>query len=268
VGTAPRRASIAPVSVHRVDRLWPDPASDLRLEDALADLDLPDAPAGRPYVAINMVTSVDGRAQVAGAAEGLGSAVDRRVMRLLRAGFDAVGSGSGTVRAAGFWPGLPDDLRRRRIVDGRTAQPASVVIAGSTPVVLEQWHDAGEQRILVVGRDNLQGADGVEVLRAPTTEPEPRWILPRLRERGIATFLLEGGPTVNAAFLAAGALDEVFWTIGASLVASDALGMIAPIDGGSPWADAPRRGSLVSVHRNGDELFMRYRFDASGSIGS
>jgi len=36
--------------------------------------------------------------------------------------------------------------------------------------------------------------------------------------------------------------------------------MIAPIAGGSPWADHPREGHLVSIHRSGDELFLRYRF--------
>ena len=56
------------------------------------------AAAGRPLVAINMVTSIDGRAQLAGTAEGLGSRADRRLMRHYRAAFDAVGSGAGTLR--------------------------------------------------------------------------------------------------------------------------------------------------------------------------
>jgi riboflavin biosynthesis pyrimidine reductase len=257
------------VSDFRVDRLFPDPRQDLDLDDAFADLGLPAPPSARPYVAINMVTSVDGRAQVAGGAEGLGSRVDRRLMRLLRAGFDAVASGSGTVRATGFWPRIPGALRERRSARGASPQPTSVVIAGSTPVPLERWHEAGEPRILVVGSENPQDpAAGIELLRAPSPQPEPAWILDRLHERGIRTLLLEGGPTTNAAFLAARTLDEVFWTVGAWLIASDALGMIAPITGGSAWADDPRPGSLVSVHRNGDELFLRYRFAAGGgSIG-
>ncbi|HET6746441.1 MAG TPA: riboflavin biosynthesis protein RibD, partial [Candidatus Limnocylindria bacterium] len=72
---------------------------------------------------------------------------------------------------------------------------------------------------------------------------------------------IEGGPTVNSAFLAAGAFDELYWTIGARLVAADALPMIASL----PNAHDPRPGTLVSAHRFGDELFLRYRF---GSIGS
>ncbi len=252
----------------RVDRLWPDPEPDLALDDAFAELALRQPPLDRPYVAINMVTSVDGRAQVAGGAEGLGSRVDRRLMRLIRAGFDAVGNGSGTVRAAGFWPRIPEDLSARRVAQGRPPQPASVVIAGSTPVSLEQWHGGDEPRILIVGSENPQrSSDGIDLLRSPTLDPDPRWILQRLHERDIRTFLLEGGPTTNAAFLADGVLDEIFWTLGATLLATDALPMIAPIPGGSPWAAEPRRGRLVSVHRNGDELFMRYRFNAGGSIG-
>ena len=130
----------------RIDRLFPDPAKNLPVDEAFADLDLPSS-AGRPYVAINMVTSVDGRAQVAGTAEGLGSRVDRRVMRLLRAGFEAGGRGPGARRATGFWPEIPDELAVRRGAAGRGWQPVSVVIAGSTPVDVARWH-AGARRLL------------------------------------------------------------------------------------------------------------------------
>ena len=75
---------------HRVDRLWPEPAADLDLDDAMADFRLPDPPAGRPLLAVNMITSIDGRAQLDGTAEGLGSRADRRLMRHYRAAFDAV----------------------------------------------------------------------------------------------------------------------------------------------------------------------------------
>ncbi len=267
------------MSEYRVDRLFPDPRLDLALDEAFADLQLPDRAEsraegrargradGRPWVAINMVTSVDGRAQLGTGAEGLGSRVDRRLMRLLRAGFDAVASGAGTLRATGIWPSLPDDLAARRSAArgsaaGRSLQPASVVIGGRHAVPLERWRVvAGQRRLLIVGRHNPQRpAPGIELLHAPTREPEPRWLLGELAQRGIGSLLLEGGPTTNAAFLAADCIDEVFWTVGASLLGTDALPMIAPIANGSPWADAPRRGRLVSVHRNGDELFLRYRF--------
>jgi riboflavin biosynthesis pyrimidine reductase len=248
-----------------VDRLWPDPARGVTIDEAMAGFALPDPPAGRPLVAINMVTSVDGRAQLEGTAEGLGSRTDRRLMRLYRAAFDAVGSGAGTLRATGVWLRVGDDLARRRTAEGRPPNPTGVLIAGADPIPTDgHWFSGDEPRILVVGRWNPVRAvpDGTELLRAPDERPRPRWVLERLAERGIRSFLLEGGPNINAGFLAEGLIDEVYWTVGPHLLGTDALRMIAPVEGGSPYEHEPRHGELVSVLRHGSELFLRYRFDA------
>ena len=61
-------------------------------------------------------------------------------------------------------------------------------------------------------------------------------------------------------------LDEVYGTLGARVLATDALSMIAPIPGGSPFAEHPREAQLVSVHRSDDELFLRYRFVENRSM--
>lgn len=248
---------------HRVDRLWPDPASDLDLDEAFADLRLAPAPAGRPLVGVNMVTSIDGRAQLAGRTEGLSGRADRRLLQLYRAAYDAVGSGVGTLRADDFYSHLPADLAARRTAEGRPAQPTAVVIGGGGPVPTDRrWSTYADQpRILILGAQapRPDSLPGTEILVAPTAAPEPAWVLDRLTERGIGSLLLEGGPTTNATFLAADAIDELYWTIGARLLGTDALPMIAAVPGGSRWAGHPREGQLVSVHRSGDELFLRYR---------
>jgi 5-amino-6-(5-phosphoribosylamino)uracil reductase len=250
-----------------VDRLWPDPAAGLDLDEAYADLGLPRG-AGRPWVATNMVGTLDGRAQRAGTAEGLSGRADRRLMRLYRTGYDAVGSGANTLRLTDFWSSVPEDLAARRVAAGRTPQPLSVVIAGSRPVPFDRrWYSWQQPRLLIVGALSPHAADGAapppagtELLVAPTRQPEPAWVLGALAGRGIGTFLLEGGPTTNAAFLAAGCLDELYWTLGARVLAADALPIVASIPGGSPFADDPREARLVSVHRSENELFLRYRF--------
>jgi riboflavin biosynthesis pyrimidine reductase len=259
---------------HLIDRLWPDPATDLELDAAFADLALPPAPDGRPLVAINMVTTVDGRAQVDGKADALSSRPDRRLMRLYRTAFDAVASGVGTLRADDFYSRVPEELAARRAASGRPPQPTAIVIAGRGAVPTDgRWFTYAEQpRVVVVGATSPHAPTPtgpaaaplpVETWVAPTELPEVPWLLERLAAAGIGSLLVEGGPTTNAAFLAAEALDEVYWTVDASLVASDALSMIAPIPGGSPWAAAPRRGRLVSAHRSSDELFLRYRFESA-----
>ena len=246
---------------HRVDRLWPDPALDLPLDEAMERFAPPSSRDGRPIVAINMVTSIDGRAQLDGTAEGLGSRADRRLMRLYRAAFDAVASGVGTLRATGVWLRVGDDLAERRRAAGRAPNPVGVVIAGTDPLPLDTgWFAGTEERILVVGRDHpmREAPAGTQLLRAPDERPAPEWVLDRLAERGIGSLLLEGGPHLNAAFLAAGLIDEVYWTVAPQLHGTDALPMIAPIP---EVAASPRVGHLVSVLRHDDELFLRYRFD-------
>jgi riboflavin biosynthesis pyrimidine reductase len=225
-------------------------------------------------VAINMVTTMDGRAQVGGKADALSSRTDRRLMRLYRTAFDAVGSGAGTLRADDFYSRVPDDLAARRAAAGRPPQPTAVLIAGRTAVPTDRrWFTYAEQpRVAVVGTGSPHASREdaaaelplpVETWVAPTELPEVPWLLQRLAAAGVGSILLEGGPTTNAAFLAADALDEVYWTVDASVVGSDALPMIAPLPGGSPWAASPRPGRLVSVHRSDDELFLRYRFQAA-----
>ena len=234
----------------------------------MADFALPAAREDRPLVGINMVTSIDGRAQLGGTAEGLAGRADRRLMRLYRAAYDAVGSGAGTLRAAGLWLRVGDDLAERRRAAGRPPNPVGVVVAGTDAIPLAaRWFTGDERRILFVGRSNpIEAAPaGTELVRAPDARPAPGWILSSLATRGIGTFLLEGGPHLNAAFLAAGFVDELYWTVGAHLLGTDALPMIAPIPGGSLYRAEPYRGRLVSVLRHGDELFLRYRFGSGPS---
>jgi riboflavin biosynthesis pyrimidine reductase len=239
-----------------VDRLWPNPATNLDLDAAFADLRLPEPPPARPWIGLNMVTSLDGRAQRNGTADDIGDRADRRLMRLLRVPFDAVAIGVGTLRATGGWTDVPADLAAARETAGGTPQPLAVLIAGNGPIPTDgRWFETDQPRLVVVGADGPREVPRAEVLVAPAPHPEPDWLASALRQRGIRSLLLEGGPTVNARFHAAGLIDEVFWTVGPWLLGGEGMPMLAP----EPPAEAARSASLVSVHRHGDELFLRYR---------
>jgi riboflavin biosynthesis pyrimidine reductase len=243
-----------------IDRLWPDPSANLDLDAAMADLALPDPPPERPWIGLNMVTSLDGRAQRNGSADDIGDRADRRLMRLLRVPFDAVAIGVGTLRATGGWTDVPADLADIRMRAGRPAQPLGVLIAGNGPIPTDgRWFETDQPRLVAVGADGPREVPGAEVLVAPAPHPEPDWVATALRERGIRSVLLEGGPTVNARFHAAGLVDELFWTVGPWLLGGEGLPMLAP----EPGAQSPRPATLVSVHRHGDELFLRYRIGSA-----
>jgi riboflavin biosynthesis pyrimidine reductase len=237
--------------------------ADIDLDVAFADLALPAASPDRPMVGVNMVTSIDGRAQLAGLAEGIGGRADRRLMRLLRSAYDAVASGGGTLRADDFYSLLPADLAERRLAAGRPAQPLSVVVAGEEPVPIDRrWFAYDQPRLLVAGVGGAAATqslpEGTERLVAPSRRPDPRWLLDQLAGRGIGSLLVEGGPHLNTAFLAAGCLDELYWTIGPRIIANDGLPMFATLASGE---ERPRRARLVSIHRSDDELFVRYRLE-------
>jgi riboflavin biosynthesis pyrimidine reductase len=232
-----------------VDRLWPDPANGLDLDAAFADMTLPEPPPDRPWIGLNMVTSLDGRAQRDGTADDIGDRADRRLMRLLRVPYDAVAIGVGTLRAVDGWTDVPADLAEVRRAAGKPPQPLGVVIGGSGPISTDRrWFSTDQPRLVVVGRDGPRRVDGAEVLVAPTEHPEPNWLAGALRERGIR-------------FHAAGLIDELYWTVGPWLLGGEGLPMTAP----HPPAQNPRPAALVSAHRHGDELFLRYRFGARRS---
>jgi riboflavin biosynthesis pyrimidine reductase len=238
-----------------VDRLWPNPASGLDLTRAFLELELPDPPPDRPWVGLNMVTSLDGRAQREGTSEGIGTRADRRLMRLLRTAYDAVMYGAGTLRALDLWTTVTEGLAAEREAEGRSPQPLAVLIGGSGPIPTDRrWFATDQPRLIVVGRDGPRTVARAEVVVAPTERPEPAWILATLAERGIERVLLEGGPHLNAAFHAAGLIDELYWTVGALMLGGDGLPMVAPVPA------AARPGRLMSVHRFQDELYLRYRF--------
>src|SRR5215471_13368501 len=92
---------------------------------------LGDPPADRPYLALNMVATVDGRAALNGSAVGIGSAADKRLMRELRAEADVVLHGAGTVRADPLSARVPPDLVQQRMAQGLTPQPLGAIVTRS-----------------------------------------------------------------------------------------------------------------------------------------
>ena len=74
------------------------------------------------------------------------------------------------------------------------------------------------------------------------------------RNAGSSSILCEGGPTLNAALLEAGYVDELFLAVGPQLAGGEPKTIVD----GLPLA-APEGLELVTVHEAEGQLFLRYR---------
>ncbi len=246
-------------------RLYPDPADGLDPESIYDDLceQLPEPPAGRPSVVLNMVTSVDGKAAVGGSAAPLGSGLDHRLMRAIRAAHDAVLNGAGTLRAERIDPRVGAAWAARRAARGERPEPLAVILTrgGDLPLDRRYFRYSEVERVILAGAglpaERRAALGGVaRLLLAPTPDPDPAWALRTLREEcGVRHLLVEGGPATNGALFAAGLVDELCWTLAPKIVGGgEGLTLVA-----GPALPSMPRLALVSAFLHEDEFFLRYR---------
>lgn len=254
-------------SAPRVRRLFPEPVA-LRAEEIYHDLSFPEPPSERPYTAINMVSTADGRITVRGRAGGIGGRVDRIAMRVLRSRVDAVMVGAGTVRNEKINLGLPQDLLR--LV--RERDPLGVVISSGGDLPLQNLIQNEDERLLFLISE--QASEGAaerlsgrgEVRRLPEGSgdrgPSHAAVLSLLREEyGIRRLLVEGGPSVNHALVEARLVDELFLTFAPSLAGGVSPGVASTILSGTAFEEPTEMG-LLSAYESGSELYLRYSLEA------
>jgi riboflavin-specific deaminase-like protein len=216
------------------------------------------APADRPFVFANMISTADGRAASGGTTEALGGDADLELLLELRAIADAVLIGPGTLSAEGYDRLVRSAERReRRIAAGLAPDPLAVVISRSGNVPFEAGlFQAPQQPVLVyTSADVALSADVPARLEIAKLEDlTPAAALADLRARGIRALLCEGGPTLLGALLAAGLVDELFLTLAPLLTGEEDAPQI--VAGGR--LPAPAKLELLWTLRAGDELFVRY----------
>jgi diaminohydroxyphosphoribosylaminopyrimidine deaminase/5-amino-6-(5-phosphoribosylamino)uracil reductase len=171
---------------------------------------------GRPLVTWKTASTLDGRvAALDGTSRWISCAASRAEVHALRASVDAVLVGTGTALAddphlaVRDERGRPADQQPLRVVMGRRALPPGArVLDDVAPTLLLPTHDPAEALAALAAAD-------------------------------VQHVLLEGGPTLAAAFLRAGLVDRIRWyvapaVLGAGPGALGALG-IGTIEGALRW---------------------------------
>lgn len=145
--------------------------------------------AGRPFVTYKVAVTLDGRVRMPGSRWVTGEA-SRKLVHLLRAQSDAVAVGMGTVR----WDNPRLDARGVEV----SRQP----------------------RRIAFGRGPLPDGSELELRSGPLREE-----LEVLGADGVQSLLLEGGPTIAAAFLEAGLVDKLLVFV-APRISAEGPGML------------------------------------------
>ncbi|OKI54710.1 bifunctional diaminohydroxyphosphoribosylaminopyrimidine deaminase/5-amino-6-(5-phosphoribosylamino)uracil reductase RibD [Streptomyces sp. MJM1172] len=164
---------------------------------------------GRPHVLWKYAATLDGRIAAAdGTSRWISSPESRADVHRLRAEADAVVVGSGTLRAddphlaVRGRPGTdPADQPLRVVLDTRaTVRPGARVLDDAAPTLIAVAEDADTGHL-----------PGVDLVRLPADANgiSVHALLAELHRRGVRSVLLEGGPTLAGAFVAAGAVDKV-----------------------------------------------------------
>jgi riboflavin-specific deaminase-like protein len=227
-----------------------DLASGLRLDEM--------APPHRPYLGLNMVSTLDGRAALDGRTRGLSTDLDRRLFHQLRTQADAVMVGAGTLRAERYGRMIKSaEWRERRRAAGLTPDPLAVVVSASLglPPDLPLFQEP-EQRVVIATGSHAELPGTAAKIEYNRSGDDLPLLMSWLREEhGVRAVLCEGGPTLNSNLLAAGLVDELFLTLNPKLVGgSDAFTIVA--GRGLP---EPAELVMVSVAEGDGDLFTRWR---------
>lgn len=199
----------------------------------------------RPFVALKLATSIDGRiADAAGSSRWVSGEAAREYVQWLRAGFDAIAVGGTTA--------LRDDpqLTVRGAVTPRK-QPVRVVF--DRRAMLNQTADlvrtARDVPTWVMASPDAPAASvalleqsGVRVFR-PGSLPDG---LRLLREAGIESVLCEGGGALGARLFADGLVDRLYWVqapvwLGETAVPAFPGVAAAPLAAAPRWVPVERR---------------------------
>lgn len=216
------------------------------------------APPGRPYLGINMVASLDGKATLDWRTKGLSSDVDRRLFHHLRTQADAVMVGAGTAREERYGRMTKnDELRQKRQNEGLVPDALAVVVSGrlDLPADLPLLNEPEQRVVIATGSDATIEELGGQVEYARVGDDLPR-LMAYLHERhGVRSVLCEGGPTLNSYLFASGLVDELFLSLSPKAIGgAEALTIVA----GRELVEPAELG-LVTVAEADGELFTRWR---------
>ena len=182
-----------------------------------------------PMVSLKLATSLDGHvATRTGESRWITGEAARMFGHRLRATYDVIGVGSGTVLADDpeltcRIPGLKDRSPVRVVFDRRGRTPAQAKLLSTAPPT---WIMTSPGMI----KKQIQKPH--EVIEINENGGPQAWLrqsCEALAQLGLTRLLIEGGPTLATAFLAAELVDKIYWFRAPMVIGGDALPGVGPM---------------------------------------
>ncbi|MCY4459270.1 MAG: bifunctional diaminohydroxyphosphoribosylaminopyrimidine deaminase/5-amino-6-(5-phosphoribosylamino)uracil reductase RibD [Albidovulum sp.] len=216
----------------------------------------------RPKIALKLAASLDGKtASAGGQSQWITGAAARRRVHALRATYDAVMVGRGTVEA-------DDPLLTVRDL-GSTHSPIRIFFDSDlrTPATNRLAKSARRHALWVAhcegacpeaaARWNEAGAETIPCARGSDDRVEIRSALREFANRGLTRILCEGGATLAGSLLSADLVDELICFSAGIALGAEGL----PAIGRTPWRmlDESPRFELAEQSAAGHDLLHRWR---------
>jgi riboflavin biosynthesis pyrimidine reductase len=206
--------------------LFPEPAERVNLVETYSRGSEPGK--GRPFVRVNMISTLDGATSFGGRSGGLGGPADKLLFSVLRSLADVVLVGAGTVRAERYGPvKLPAEVQRMRESRGQSPLPPIAVVTESLDLNWDsRLFKEADPRPIVIAPGNTNAAAlaragrAADVLTAGVGAVDLPSALEALAERGMHQALCEGGPRLNTSLAAAELVDDLCLTLSPRLAGS------------------------------------------------
>ena len=225
-----------------MQELWPNPTAEVDISARLAGDDRP-KPAGRPWLTLVMITSVDGAIAIDGVSGGLGGPSDHQRFVAARRNADAIIVGASTAAIEDYGP---------------ATVPIAVITGSLSPDPTSRLFGDPDNQPLLYTTDQAAGTrgqnfDGIAEVISLGDSVDPARVLADLDNRGMEAVVLEGGPTLNSLFLRADLVDEMLLSF-SPLVAG---GTGSRLTNGDAMPDE-RRFTVDRVLLADDIVFARY----------
>jgi riboflavin-specific deaminase-like protein len=241
-----------------VRRLFPDPGPTTVDEQLDSYRPWEHPREERPFVAMNFVATVDGRATISGVSGPIGSATDTAMLAGLRTRFDAVMIGAGTMRAERYGRlASKQETREQRERLGLHPDPLMVIVSGRLDLPWEAPLFSEGGRVLIFTASEAkppETATSLQVIRHESFVDLVEALRQLRQEHDIRALLCEGGPGLHGELEGGGMVDELFLTTAPKLSGGSEAPRI--IEGELP---AAVELELAWLLEEDSELFARYK---------